>query len=329
MQPGTQVPILWYFYTIGFLVNAFFKSGQVFFTLLHLNMKSRITLALPSVCFAVLMAVYLLSPGVMSAQLPSHPPVDTAKKGPQIKIDEDSYDFHDIEMGTKAEHNFLISNSGTDTLFVTNTRASCGCTAAVLDVKNIPPGGTSRLKVTFDANNKPEGPIMKSVTITSNAKNTPDAMVHIQGRVVKSKLAHKTMMHLDGLFQGDCANCHVAKGKGELGARLFEADCAICHGTKADDKPGPELASESMLKHTPKQWQNIIENGIPNTAMPAFHTKNKGPLGDEEIASLVEYMGAFKKEAQRNNMMKSIAPTTGAVTTGGTSGGPAATPAKN
>jgi mono/diheme cytochrome c family protein len=123
------------------------------------------------------------------------------------------------------------------------------------------------------------------------------------------------MMHLDGLFQGDCATCHVNKGKGELGAQLYEADCAICHGTKADDKPGPELANESMLKHSPKQWQNIIENGIPNSAMPAFHIKNKGPLGDEEIASLIEYMSAFKKEALRNKMLKSVGPTAGSSTT--------------
>ncbi len=279
-------------------------------------MKSRILYALPALLFAAFVAYGLLpSPQAGGLHAASPVPVDTTKKGAQIKIAEDSYDFHDIEQGTKAEHIFLISNVGTDTLVITSTRPSCGCTAAVLDAKEnkIPPGATSRLKVTFDANNKPEGPIQKSVTITSNSKENADAMVRIQGRVVKSKLAHKTMMHLDGIFQGDCAKCHVDKGKGELGARLFEADCAICHGSKADDKPGPELASEAMLKHTPKQWEHIIADGIPNSAMPAFHIRNKGPLSDEEIASLVEYMGAFKKEAERNNMLKS---TTGSTSTG-------------
>jgi hypothetical protein len=38
--------------------------------------------------------------------------------------------------------------------------------------------------------------------------------------------------------------------------------------------------------------------------MPAFHTKNKGPLGDEEIASLVDYLGAFKKNLIREKSMK-------------------------
>jgi mono/diheme cytochrome c family protein len=281
-------------------------------------MKSRIAYILSSVIFAALIVAYGFLPSNQGGLRASRPvPIDTTKKNAQIEIKEDSYDFHDIEQGTKAEHIFTIGNTGTDTLIVTGTRPSCGCTAAVIDGSSrIAPGKTVGLRVTFDANNKPEGPIIKSVTITSNSAEGSDKIVRIQGRVVVSKLAHKMTMHLDGVFQGDCAKCHVEKGKGELGARLFEADCAICHGAKADGKPGSELAAEAMMKHTPKQWKTIIENGIAKSAMPAFHTKNKGPLGDEEIASLVEYMGAFKKEMERNKVMKSTAPT-GAITPGG------------
>ena len=302
-----------------FLGAKVFVTGELVVLLIFKDtpMKSRIAYAIPVLLFAVLTAGYALMPSLYhgSVQAAKVIPVDTTKHNAQIKIEEESYDFHDIEQGTKAEHIFVIGNSGTDTLVITGTHPSCGCTAAVIDNPRIAPGTTSHLKVTFDANNKPEGPIIKTVSISSNSKESSDKIVRIQGRVVKSKLAHKTMMHLDGLFQGDCAKCHVDKGKGELGARLYEADCAVCHGMKADGKPGPELASEAMMKHTPKQWKSIIEYGIPNSAMPAFHTKNKGPLGDEEIASLVEYMGAFKKEYERNATMKSLSPTTGAVMT--------------
>lgn len=300
-------------------------------------MKSRIVYALPAFVLAAIVVAFgfmpsgsLISGSSLFAARPV--PLDTAKKGAQILIKDDSYDFHDIEQGTKAEHYFDIQNTGTDTLIILGTHPSCGCTAAMMDMSRIAPGGASRLHVVFDANGKPEGPIAKSVTITSNSKEKSDAMVRIQGRVVKSKLAHKMTMHLDGMFQGDCAKCHVEKGKGELGARLYEADCAICHGTKADGKQGPELASEAMLKHSPKQLKALIEDGMPNTAMPGFHTKNKGPLGDEEIASLVEYMGAFKKEATRNNMLKSLAPSSGAAsnTAAASTGSPKAVkPAKN
>jgi cytochrome c5 len=290
-------------------------------------MKSRILYSLPAFVLAAVVVAHTGLPcthclgsrlsslfGGSTVQAAMVVPVDTAKKSAaQIEIKEDNYDFHDIEQGTKAEHDFTIENSGSDTLVIMGTHPSCGCTAAMMDQSRIPPHSASRLHVTFDANNKPEGPIVKSVTITSNSKDKSDAMVRIQGRVVKSKLAHKEQMHLDGMFQGDCAKCHVDKGRGELGARLYEADCALCHGTKADGKPGPELASQTMMKHTPKQLKTIIENGVNNTAMPAFHTRNKGPLGDEEIASLVEYIGAFKKEMERNNQMKSLTPASGEV----------------
>ncbi len=280
-------------------------------------MKSRILYALPALILGAIASFYVLMP--QSAELSSAQASvysvkgDTAKKGrAQIRIQEDTYDFKNIEQGTFAEHNFVIDNTGKDTLVILSTHPSCGCTAAIMEgSQSIPPGGSSRLHVKFDANNKGEGPIIKTVTISSNSAMEPEKIVRIQGTIVKSKVAHKMTMHMDGIFTGDCAKCHVDKGKGELGARLFEADCALCHGLKADGKPGPELASEAMLKHTPKQWKSIIADGVTGKNMPAFHTKNKGPLGDEEIASLLEYMTAFKKEAERNKTLKSISPNTG------------------
>ena len=237
--------------------------------------------------------------------------VDSVKVGAQIKMDEEVYDFKDIELGTIVEHTFVIHNEGTDTLTIIDAHPSCGCTAAVMDNKKIGPGGVSHLKVKFDSNNKGEGPIVKLITITSNSHEQAEKIIRITGRIVKSKTAHKNQaMHLDGLFQGDCAKCHVEKGKGELGARLYDADCAICHGLKTDGKPGPELSSQEMMKHTQKEWKKMIADGMPHTNMPGFALKNKGPLGDEEIASLVEYMDAFKKELQRQHTMQGTSPST-------------------
>jgi mono/diheme cytochrome c family protein len=238
-------------------------------------------------------------------------PIDSAAKGAQIKFDEEVYDFKNIEQGTFVEHGFVIHNVGTDTLKILSTHPSCGCTAAIMEGGNdIAPGAQKTLKVKFDANNKGEGPIIKSVSISSNSKEKGEMAIRIQGTIVKSKTAHKAMaMHLDGIFAGDCAKCHVDKGKGELGARLYDADCGVCHGAKADGKPGAELASDAMMKHSPKDLKKIITQGMEGTNMPAFHSKYKGPLGDEEIASIVEYMTAFKKELERTKAMKTMNPT--------------------
>jgi mono/diheme cytochrome c family protein/archaellum component FlaG (FlaF/FlaG flagellin family) len=229
---------------------------------------------------------------------------DTGKYA-QIKVEEEIHDFGNIELNTFAEHTFFIKNSGNDTLTIVNTHASCGCTAAVMDNMKVAPGGISRLKVKFDAHNKGEGPITKTITVSSNSRTEADKVLRIKGTIVKSKTFHKTdakadaMMHLEGVFQGDCAKCHVDKGRGELGARLYDADCAICHGSKVDGKPGPELASKDMMSHDKKSWTKVIKNGLKGTHMPAFHLSNKGPLNDEEIASIVDYLDAFKKNLAR------------------------------
>jgi hypothetical protein len=55
----------------------------------------------------------------------------------------------------------------------------------------------------------------------------------------------------------------------------------------------------------------MIEAGKDNSNMPAFHQKNKGPLNDEEIASLVDYLKAFKKNLMREKSMKNMGGATG------------------
>jgi mono/diheme cytochrome c family protein len=245
---------------------------------------------------------------------------DTAKKpapkisNAQIKFNEEIHEFGKIEQNSLASTMFIISNTGTDTLEVFSAQPSCGCTAAFPSKKRIPPGDTSQLKITFDPHNKAEGEVTKTITVTSNSKVDPQKLLRIHGTIYKSKLAHKDMMHLDGVFQGNCASCHVEKGKGELGAKLYEADCAVCHGSKADNKPGPDITADAMMNHSPKQWKEIIGEGLANTNMPAFALKHKGPLNEEEIASLVDYLGAFKKNMAREKQLH------GSTSTGGATG---------
>ncbi|MFI5262960.1 MAG: DUF1573 domain-containing protein [Candidatus Kapaibacterium sp.] len=238
-------------------------------------------------------------------------PADSAKpKNAIITVNEEVHEFGKIEQNSLAKTTFIIGNKGTDTLEVFSANPSCGCTAAFQGKKRIPPGDTSHLAITFDPHNKAEGDMTKTITIVSNSKVDPQKMIRIHGTIYKSKLAHAEMMHMDGVFQGNCASCHVEKGKGELGAKLYEADCAICHGSKADNKPGPDIADEKMMTHDSKQWKHIIAEGMDKTNMPAFALAKKGPLNDEEIASLVDYLGAYKKNLVREKQLKSSTPGT-------------------
>jgi mono/diheme cytochrome c family protein len=235
-------------------------------------------------------------------------PADTGKvvKDAQITVNEEDHDFGKIEQNSLAKTFFVIGNSGKDTLEIFSANPSCGCTVSALSKKRIAPGDTAHLGIQFDPHNKAEGPVTKTISVVSNSKKDPQKVLRIHGTIYKSKLAHNgEMMHLDGVFQGNCASCHVEKGKGELGAKLYEADCAICHGSKADNKPGADITSDDMMNHDAKSWKEIISEGRANTNMPAFGLKHKGPLNEEEIASLVDYLGAFKKNLLRERSMKS------------------------
>lgn len=242
---------------------------------------------------------------------------DTTGKHAQILVEKDIHDFGNIEQNTFVDHTFFIKNVGTDTLTIISTSASCGCTAAVMDNMKVAPNGISRLKVKYDAHNKGEGAIVKTITVVSNSRTEQNKVLRIKGTVVKSVTVHKkgemdkgkdAMMHLAGIFEGDCAKCHVDKGRGELGARLFDADCAICHGDAKDGKPGPALGSDALMRHDKKSWTKIISDGIKNSHMPAFDLKHKGPLNKEEIASIVEYLDAYKKEMARTKSKVGVEP---------------------
>lgn len=241
-------------------------------------------------------------------------PADSAKpKNAIITVNEETHEFGKIEQNTVQTAMFIIGNTGTDTLEVFSANPSCGCTASFPGKKRIPPGDTSQLRITFDPHNKAEGDMTKTITVVSNSAKDPQKLLRIHGTIFKSKMAHAGgMMHLDGVFQGNCASCHVEKGKGELGAKLYEADCAICHGSKLENKPGPDITADAMMSHSKHEWKEIIKEGIENSNMPAFGLKHKGPLNDEEIASLVDYLGAFKKNLVREKQMKSANPNGGA-----------------
>lgn len=248
------------------------------------------------------------SVGVRSAFAGLFVPQDTMK-GPKIEFNEEIHNFGKIEQNTNATTTFVIKSVGTDTLEIISANPSCGCTAVLLDPakKRLAPGQTADLKVTFDAHNKAPGNMTKVVTVSSNAVNGAQRQLRITGDIFKSTVAHAgSAMSIQGVFEGSCASCHVEKGKGELGAKLYEADCAICHGDAKEHKPGADIASDAMMNYEPKEWKKIISDGVDNSNMPAFHTKHKGPLNDEEIASLVDYMSAFKKNLMRERQLKSL-----------------------
>jgi hypothetical protein len=91
---------------------------------------------------------------------------------PVAVFNTDSWDFGDIQQGTKSEYTFELSNKGKRDLLIRNIRASCGCTTVNPEKSIVAPGEKVPVKVQFDSTGK-KGRQSKTVTvITNDPKNS-------------------------------------------------------------------------------------------------------------------------------------------------------------
>tara|TARA_R110002050_G_scaffold286088_1_gene436111 strand:+ start:68171 stop:68611 length:441 start_codon:yes stop_codon:yes gene_type:complete len=101
--------------------------------------------------------------------------------GSQIAFEKDVHDFGKIKQYGNATTEFSFTNTGDAPLIISNCKGSCGCTVPTWPREPIAPGASAVIKVKYDS--KRVGPINKSVTITSNATNTPTKVIRITGNI--------------------------------------------------------------------------------------------------------------------------------------------------
>jgi thiosulfate dehydrogenase len=102
------------------------------------------------------------------------------------------------------------------------------------------------------------------------------------------------------LAMGGALSAAVQKGDAQKGKPVFEQSCATCHGPlgRGDGPTGKmlvpqpaDLTAASVQKKSDAELLNVIRNGKPPTAMPAF----KGLLGDEALLDAVAYLRELPK----------------------------------
>jgi len=103
--------------------------------------------------------------------------------GPKLITQQNEHDFGDIKQGQKVTHVFVLTNSGGDLLKIKNVKASCGCTAALPEKRELAPGESTNLNVTFNSAGR-FGKQKKLIRIQSNDPENPQVIVTIKGNVV-------------------------------------------------------------------------------------------------------------------------------------------------
>ena len=103
------------------------------------------------------------------------------EKGPKITFSKEVHDYGNIKYDGDPNCSFEFTNTGDEPLIISNAKGSCGCTVPEWPKEPIAPGAKGAIRVKYDT--KRPGPINKSVTITSNAINSPDMIIRIKGEV--------------------------------------------------------------------------------------------------------------------------------------------------
>lgn len=109
----------------------------------------------------------------------------TSYSQPKIQIQgNDTYDWGKIDpKGVSLKAKVKIYNKGTDTLKISKVKPGCGCTTAPLDKNNIEPNGFATLNITLNVSN--DGPVHKSIRITSNDPISPNKNLVLKADIVR------------------------------------------------------------------------------------------------------------------------------------------------
>ncbi len=93
----------------------------------------------------------------------------------------ESIDVGEIPQGTPKTIEFEFKNNTDKDVLITNVKPACGCTAADYTKDPIAPGKTGYIKATYNA--AAAGTFNKSVTVTTNAEETPKVLT-FKGTVI-------------------------------------------------------------------------------------------------------------------------------------------------
>ncbi len=93
---------------------------------------------------------------------------------PCLSISRELWDIGTIDQGEKADHTFILANTGDAELFINKVRSSCGC-IAVFELskgRRVFPGKSTELKITFDSKGY-KSSFKKYIYIESNDSDSP------------------------------------------------------------------------------------------------------------------------------------------------------------
>lgn len=126
---------------------------------------------------------------------------DVNAQPPIIFFENQNFNFGKVYKGQKVEHIFKFENQGKSDLEISKVKSSCGCTAAILTNKIIPPGKTGEIKTTFSTGSY-KGKVKKSITVKSNDPGSPNYTLTISGEIAEIISSKPKRMNFGSIYIG-------------------------------------------------------------------------------------------------------------------------------
>ncbi len=89
-----------------------------------------------------------------------------------LALAENTFNFGDIKKGESVEHQYVVTNTGTNPLIISAVKPGCGCTAPDYTKDPIMPGKTGTITLKFDSSNF-DGQIHKQAEVYANVETAP------------------------------------------------------------------------------------------------------------------------------------------------------------
>jgi hypothetical protein len=123
--------------------------------------------------FVVIIMLFIATLSIQAQEKPAVPQ-------DSIIFESTTHDYGTIVQGGDGNCEFKFTNKGKAPIILNNVQASCGCTTPEWTRTPVNPGEKGTIKVTYNTNNM--GSFTKSITVSSNAKNSP-VVLFIKGLV--------------------------------------------------------------------------------------------------------------------------------------------------
>ena len=220
-----------------------------------------------------------------------HPVVspEPAELKSALVFEPDHVDMGSVKEGDDAVVFLRVRNAGDVMANIVKVETSCGCSVAEPEQQLLMPGAFTRIKVVVDTFAK-QGDAKKWVSLTDDLGRSSKVWLQLN---VQANPHLNTSSR--SIFKGKCAACHFDTAKDQVkGPQIYAAVCSMCHGDE-----GQGAAAPSLIHHNDVDvLALLIANGTGSQHMPGFALHQGGPLTDEQITALSEWLSVLDETAQ-------------------------------